>query len=160
MKSLVVLLLATLATLTLGGCGSRDMAAVNSSTLAEKMFTGGKVSPHFTYYYYGPKSHPTALLALDRDYTIDSEFWTRIDLTDQELQQWLRDFRANTLAPGSAYRGREIVSPHSRVIGYVYSRYYWVTAWFQDPRSNVVVIPPPQPGPLQPSLNRGNENDH
>lgn len=150
MNKLTWLFLASLAISLIGGCASRDMATVNSSAMAEKIFASGKVSPQYDYYYYGRESDPIALLALEKDYTIDSEFWTRVELTEQMLREWSKIFRGSQLRTGSRYRGHEIVSPRSKVIGFVYSRYYWITAWFRDPNSNVVIIPRPEPTPLQP----------
>lgn len=155
MKNCLLLLLAASLLLLLTGCGTtRDMAKVRSSAEAEQLFFNEGVASQYNYYYYGTGEKPIALLALDKNYILQSQFWHETKMTDAMRQNWADLFTDNVFRSGTEYRGKEIVSPQSVTIGYVLSSYHWVTAWFDTPNSPVITIPPPEKTPQQPDLNK------
>jgi hypothetical protein len=152
-KSLLPLLIFSLLLMLSNCVSTRDMAQVRNSAEAERMFFNGQVADKYNYYYYGPENKPIALLALNKNYSIQSQFWHATSLDNSTLQNWVALFENDLFKDESEYRGREIVSPQSQTIGLVLSRYYWVTAWFEDADSSIITIPPPELTQQQPDYN-------
>ena len=95
----------------------------------ERVFTDGVILPQYRYFYNGPDTEPTALLALDRSWTLDGLYWTEIALTEAQLQKWLRQF---SFARGDYdmtthaminYSGMMVPDANGQPIGVVYARY-------------------------------------
>lgn len=153
------LLLLCLALLGAGCASIQNRASVNTSSKAAELFLSGVAAPGYTYYFYGRTSDPIAMLALDTDFTINSQFWTPVEVTDSLPEHWSRTFNKGMTPTRSPYKGIEIIAPDSTSIGLVYSRYYRVTAWFEDPASNVVTIPPPELATMQPEISKQYNNN-
>lgn len=158
MKTFHYFLIGVVVLATLNGCtANRKVALVRNSVEAEKFFFNDTASVNFNYFYYGPERKPIALLALDKRYTIESEFWTKADFNGPALQN-MPGKPGHTFLLGTEYRGQEIVSPNSETIGMVYSRYYWVTAWFDKENDTKITIPPPELSRSQPDYSRRNRD--
>lgn len=161
MKKIHLFMLTAVIAVLLSGCTAREMATVNNSLQAEEFFQAWPLSEQYDYYYYGTTLQPIAYLALNRNFTMESKFWTKITPTREMIDHWKSEFDTKILYSMNEFKGKEILSPQSTQIGLVYTRYYWVTAWFAEPNSNQVIIPPPEPSPEQPQRSkqwRDNEN--
>jgi hypothetical protein len=154
MKKLFLLLLLPLMLMSNNCTSTRNMMQVRNSAEAERLFFNGKVAEKYNYYYYGSERKPIALLALSKQYSVQSKFWHATELTDTLLQNWVALFENDPFKNNSEYLGKEIVSPQSQTIGLVLSRYYWVTAWFEDADSSIITIPPPDLTQQQPDYNK------
>ena len=125
----------------------REYATINTNFSVESVFRQGKVLPQYRYFYNGPKAMPDALLALDRRYTLSAKFWTEIDLTEDQLRSWVKEFdrvrgEFDDLARiRISYDGMEILDRSSERIGVLYSRYGWIVAWFNDATTLTVTQP-------------------
>jgi hypothetical protein len=148
MKKYTLLLFALPVFLLLTGCAlNRDNARVIYSAKAEGQFFDRNGGKNYNFYTYWEGSEPIAYLALDKKYQLQGRFWYETamsagiwkDLPNQRSERYF-----------DRYLGMEIVSPQSEPIGYVYSKYHWVTAWFAEPGSTTVTIPPPERSGLQP----------
>lgn len=135
--------------LSLSSCVSRNMAHINDSMEAEQLFTGWPLPEQYEYYYYGRELTPIAFLALDKNYKLQSEFWTRIFPTIKMREFWQGNFKIRHLTGDKEFKGKEIMSENNKRIGMIYTRNHWVTAWFNEPDTNQIVIPPPEPSPSQ-----------
>lgn len=157
MKKYLLVLVALPVILLLAGCAlNRDMARVSYSAKAEGQFFDRNGGENYKFYTYWEGSEPIAYLALDKKYQLQSRFWYETAMSagiwkDLPNQRLVRDYER--------YRGVEIISPQSEPIGYVYSRYHWVTAWFVEPGSTTITIPPPQRSGLQPDPNNDDDDD-
>lgn len=151
MKNCIFLILGFALTLLFSqsGCVSRNMAQINDSIEAEQLFTGWPLPEQYEYYYYGRELSPTAFLALDKSYTLKSEFWTQISPTIKIKELWEGEFTTRHFTREKEFRGKEILSMDNKRIGMIYTRNHWVTAWFNEPGTNQIVIPPPEPSPSQ-----------
>jgi len=95
----------------------------------EPVFTNGVILPQYRYFYNGPDTEPTALLALDRNWTLDGLYWTEIALTEAQLKKWLRQFeleRGNyddSARVTIGYDGMMVPDPDGQPIGAIYARY-------------------------------------
>lgn len=142
MQKYIFFLLASSLLFLFTGCAStRDMARVNNSLKAEGQFLNENPSS-YNFYYYSEGGKTIAYLALDKKYILQSKFWYK---TDMNAALWIDAFRETDFPYGEYddFQGKEIVSSGSEIIGYVITRYYWVTAWFTEPGSTVITIPPP-----------------
>ena len=151
---LILICLAAALLLIQTGCAKRDMADINKSMKAEETFTSWPLSEQYEYYYAGRELEPIAFLALHKDYTIESQFWTRIFPTVKMKEFWRNQFNIKLLSSSTEFKGFEITLSSGEHVGMVYSRYYWVTAWPLEPGSNQMVIPPPELSPIQPEKSK------
>lgn len=141
--------------LVISSCSvSRQMATTRNISNAENLFLSEQPSPDYTFYYYGRIDQPIALLALDKNYSINSEFWTITDINETHRQKWQYHIENSYFRYGSYYKGKEIVSKQSATIGVVLSRYHWITAWFEEGEDTRVIIPPPELSTTQPDRDR------
>lgn len=147
MNTIIRLFIGTALVTLLTGCAYSDRynAKVRLDGDIQQQFFEQEDIAKYNFYYYGREHKPTAILALDKNYTLQSQFWFPKEPTEQQLQDWSRIVSRSTIHPTNEYRGKEILSPKSDRIGMVISRYYWVTAWFNDPESKRITIPPPEP---------------
>ena len=136
------------------GCAKRDMADVNNSMKAEEFFTSWPLPEQYEYYYAGRDIKPTAFLALHKDYTLDSKFWTKITPTEEMKETWKDEFSMKVLTTTTEFKGFEVALSSGEHVGMVYSRNYWVTAWPLEPGSKQMVIPPPELSPIQPERSK------
>ncbi|WP_163335688.1 hypothetical protein [Desulfopila sp. IMCC35008] len=162
MKNRIVLTLILALTLLLSqnGCVSRNMANINDSMEAEQLFTGWPLPEQYEYYYYGRELSPIAFLALDKNYTLQSDFWTRIFPTIKMKEFWQGEFTIRNLRLDNEFKGKEILSKDNKRIGMIYTRNYWVTAWFNESETHQIVIPPPEPSPAQSRPGADNNSNH
>lgn len=148
-----ICLMVLLFTVALVGCADRQYLQVRMNHDVERIFQQGEMLEDYNYYYNGPKNEPIALLALDKRYQLNSEFWTPFDESDGRFQWWLDLFkRLNGDYDDIAYiridyRGNEILSENRERIGLVYSRYDWIVTWRGE--GNELYIPPPRPSSSQ-----------
>ncbi len=145
----ILLIIAATLLLLQTGCVKRDMADVNRSMKAEEIITGWPLPDEYEYYYYGRDITPIAFLALHKDFTIESKFWTKISPTEKMKEFWREEFKMKLLHSTTEFRGSEITTSDGKHVGMMYSRYYWITAWPEEPGSNKMVIPPPELAPNQ-----------
>lgn len=135
------------------GCADRQYLKVRMNHDVERIFREGTMQPDYAYFYNGPESEPIALLALDKRYQLNSEFWTRCEDNDARYPGWIEEFiRLNGDFDDFNYvridyKGNEILSETNERIGMVYSRYDWIVTWRGE--GNELVIPPPQPSASQ-----------
>ena len=118
----------------------------------EPIFTNGIILPQYRYFYNGPETEPTALLALDRAWTLDGLYWTEINLTEAQLKKWLREFN---LARGHyddwahmriSYDGMRVPGPDGQQIGAIYARYGQVSVRYGAEKHLTIVGPDAPPG--------------
>jgi|GEM_PF-1758850 len=146
-------ILFVLALLTvLSGCGpARDYARVSMNSQVEQEFRRGQLLPGYRYYFNGPTGEPTALLALKREYQLRSDFWHEFKVNAQ-LASWMETFSYNFGRVDDIeyitinYRGFEIRGERGERIGMLYTKYYWVVAWWVEGNQLVVTQPEPSGG--------------
>jgi hypothetical protein len=130
MRTIPMLALAALLLPLFSGCANLPhYVQLSRDFSVEPIFTNRVILPQYRYYYNGPDTEPTALLALDRDWTLDGLYWTAIDLTEEQLKKWLEQFN---LARGHhddsahvsiSYDGMRVPGPNDQQIGALYARY-------------------------------------
>lgn len=144
-----IVFLSLLLSLGLSGCAAkRDYAKVRRNFGVEKFFRSGELLPQYRYYYNGPAAEPVALMALDRQYTLRSQFWHEFT-SGYQMQQWVKDFdrlfgHFDDIGYVSInYRGAEIISRDNQRVGMIYSKYDWVVVWWGE--GNEIYVTQPEP---------------
>lgn len=159
MRKYVLFMLAASLLLFASGCAStREMAKVINSAKAEGQFFAEEGRSKYNFYYYAEGSTPIAYLALDKKYQLQSEFWYEIAMSAGAWRDALND-RPFPFDEYDPYRAKEIISSESETIGFVLSRYYWITAWFNEPGSTIITVPPPERSGLQRNPDRWHRHD-
>lgn len=147
----VLLLSLTVLTLVLTGCGNqRNMATVTTAPEAEQIFLQPDTQENYTFYAHGPDAEPIALLALEKNYRLQSDFWFALKPNEASRKRWANLVHDSSYRSGSEYRGVRIASAEAVTVGYILSNYHWITAWFDEEDSTTVIIPPPELSGQQP----------
>jgi hypothetical protein len=152
-KHILVLLVATVV-LLLTGCAGRDNAEIRRSLEGQGSFFEQQNSKEdYNYYSYNNGSYLIAYLALNKKYTLESKFWQPTKLNAAMWAALPQNQNSDyAMSLNNQYLGMVITSPQSEVIGYIYTRYYRISAWFADPNSPVLTITPPARSSQQPDL--------
>lgn len=147
-STFLLLLLLLLLPLFLWGCATcEDCGRISESHRATRVFTSLEILPEHNYFYHGELLDPVAILAIRDSYRLQGKFWTPIDLTQEQLDRWVRDAERRPLdgdaSPryGGRYQGAEILDPQGRLVGFWYSRYDRGT--FRFPGDRTVIAYPP-----------------
>lgn len=151
MKFLSLSLLVILMLLSVSGCGTpRNVATIRNSEGVEQSFVNPEVSSEYNYYYNGPDDEPIAYLALKKEYRLQSNFWFALKLNAAAQKRMAALVLDDSFRSGSDYIGKEIVSPDAVHIGFVLTKYHWITAWFDEADDHLIVVAPPQLATSQP----------
>ena len=151
MGFLLMIVTALAASLFSGCAGLPRYVELSRDFSVEPVFTNRVILPQYRYYYTGPEHEPTALLALNREWTLDGLYWTEIDLPETQLKKWLRQFN---LARGGiddgahmriSYDGMRVPGPDEREIGAIYARYGQVFVRHGEPGHLTIIGPEPPP---------------
>ncbi len=136
----------------LSGCGpAKDYARVTMNWQVDQEFKSGKLQPEYRYYFNGPSGEPTALLALRKEYQLKSEFWHEFKVGGQ-LKSWVENFPGKFCEVDDIeyiqikYRGMEITGKNGERIGMLYTKYYYVVAWWGEGNQIIVTQPEPSGG--------------
>jgi len=130
MRTIPMLALVALLLPLFSGCANLPhYVQLSRDFSVEPVFTNRVILPQYRYFYSGPETEPTALLALNRDWTLDGLYWTEIDLTEAQLKKWLRQFNLargsydDTVGVHVGYDGMPVPGPDGQRIGAIYARY-------------------------------------
>lgn len=82
-----------------------------------------QVNPNYNYYYSGSEVYPSAVIGLDKAYTLDSDLWKKVDMTPAKLQEivtYMKD-KAATVNLTTSLHGFVILDDKGKQIGVWYS---------------------------------------
>jgi hypothetical protein len=102
----------------LSGCGGTyGRLSVNSDVKA--LFERNEILSDYRYYHSGLAPHPRVIMGLHKDYTLQSEYWTPVELSPEKLNRWLR-FQAHRNKFFLSNNGSDIFDAGGRNIGIWY----------------------------------------
>lgn len=137
--------------LIISSCGvPRNMATMNNSSGVLEFFLNEEISSDHNFYYHGPDDEPIAYLALQKGYTLQSDFWFALRMNGAVQKRIGSLVDDSSFRRGSEYIGKEIVTPEKETIGVILTSYHWVTAWFDEADGTLIIIPPPELSQSQP----------
>jgi hypothetical protein len=129
----------------LAGCAATQEALRSSGSLkpsseVSQIFQTYKVLPQYRYYFSGSDTKPSAIVGIDRNYTLDTSVWqAAADLTSGQLQNWVEQM----LGFNPAWRtfGAYILDGKGQQVGIWYSLDNEVPVVVQSDK-RIEIIPP------------------
>lgn len=103
-----------------------------------------QVNPNFNYYYSGSEVYPSAIIGLDKAYTLDSDLWKKVDMTPAKLRElvtYMKD-KATTVNFKAPLYGFTMYDDKGKQIGIWYSIIEAKT-FLKMKDSNTVIIDTP-----------------
>jgi len=158
MERIAGLITVALLSLLLGGCTAGNYGKVTRNGEVDRIFSSGTLPSVYRYYYIGEKTHPPAILGIQNKYTLETRFWTGIDLDSSQLAEWRTYFRESTGKVEQSSRSRlrfsgyTLLDPKGQEVGIIYSIYPWIVTIF--PGEKVVTVYPPEPFIQDPLLKK------
>ncbi|MBP8981384.1 MAG: hypothetical protein KBG09_09105 [Syntrophobacterales bacterium] len=80
-----------------------------------------QTTPRLNYYLSGPELYPHALMGIDRDWTLLSDLWKRIDFTSGRMKGLVRGMQTKARENLVRLQGYDIVDEHGMKIGDCFS---------------------------------------
>lgn len=104
----------------ISGCAGGDFGRLQRNYELTRQFETYQVAPDYRYYYTGSARKPLAILGLQRDLELITDYWHEIAMTPEQLRNFIEN-----LAPWEfrrrGYFGYYIVNPDGRRLGVWYS---------------------------------------
>lgn len=112
--------------LLISGCASSShrFGKMISDDRVKQSFESFAVDPAYTYYYYGQRTFPQAVVGISKGYVLASEDWRPIDLTTGQLRDWIWLY-AHRLPTDLKSYGSTILGPDGKPAGVWYSLKSW-----------------------------------
>jgi len=88
---------------------------------ASAAFESFQLSAGVNYYVSGSDEYPNAMLGLNREYTLDSTLWKRIEPTPARFRDLVLQMQARAWQIGQRHYGFAVVDDQGRQIGIWYS---------------------------------------
>jgi hypothetical protein len=124
-KNLVIPVILT-GLMVISGCAasSHRFGRMISDDQVKQSFETFTVDPAYTYYYYGPRNFPQAVVGISRGHALVSEDWRPIELTTDQLRDWVW-LQAKRLPGDFLPYGSTILDPAGKPAGIWYSLKSW-----------------------------------
>jgi hypothetical protein len=109
----------------------------------KQTFESYKVLPDYRYYYSGSDAYPDVIIGIQKEYQLKSELWKPVDLTAEQLKNWL-NFPRQRVGYDQNRRGSHILGPAGETIGVYYANQDWrVWSSVKLEGDNLVVVSSP-----------------
>lgn len=125
----------------IGSCAPGSYGRLQWSDEALDLFESSHLLEDHTYYYFGPEMKPEAIIAIDNKYVLATSLWKKIDLTTQELSQWMERIDNRHRFLKEKYRGATIVDEQGNRLGIWYSQIDW-TVIKRGAENEVIIFTP------------------
>ena len=125
-----------------------DCGRLVSSPQVNEQFRSIQILADHRYYYSGEILEPDAIIAIHQDYVLEKGFWTEIQLSEKQLNDWMWAFSTvEDLYDDNDriivnYEGSIIVDPDGNRVGVYFSKYHHTLVMF--PGNNRVIIYKPE----------------
>jgi hypothetical protein len=86
-----------------------------------KAFDNYQINPDAIYYVSGPFTSPNALIGVYKTYTLDSDLWRKIEPTQQEFREIIKNMQEKALRFRQMQHGFAILDEKGKPIGVWYS---------------------------------------
>ena len=148
MKTHYLFLLCLGMVLLVSSCSTKyPRGTIRENHAVTNIFRSAEINPDYNYFYYGIVLEPDTIMGIDKGYTVQSRFWSPVDLTTEQLQTWITtlDNAPQDTVFASSYMGRYqgayVLDPNGDRVGMWYSKLDWGVFEFQP--ENIVVPYPP-----------------
>lgn len=134
-KDLYVFLLIGSLLAFIGAC-SGNFGRIQRDDQVYQNFVNYEFDPSYKYYYYGHTMIPYAIVGIDPQYNLQSDFWNEIDQDSEEIQ---RKVRAVWQDYGFYEYGAYLYDPQGNRFGVLYTSIYGVSVKV-DEEKNVAIL--------------------
>jgi hypothetical protein len=114
--SLIILTAATGKSETTIGWGK-----IKTDEAVKKSFEKYEVKSSVNYYISGPDNYPTAILGLDKSYTLDTNLWKKVELTPELLRSLVSNMQKSAGDYDQSQFGFLVLDNNGKQIGVWYS---------------------------------------
>lgn len=82
-----------------------------------------QVNPNYEYFYSGSEVYPSAVIGLDKSYTLESDLWKKVDMTPAKLREIVTNMKDKSASVNfkAPLHGFAILDDKGRQIGVWYS---------------------------------------
>ena len=138
--------------LLLAGCAaSGTLGRLEPSTAVDRDFENAVVLPGHAYFATGSANNPDAVIAIDGRYTLVTDRWRSVAVTERQLKEWV-DRLTNMRGYGLETFGAKILGPQNQYIGVWYCAKSNVTTVKMLGDGQVMVYPPREDNRLKPTV--------
>jgi len=142
MKSMALSLLLLGISFALTGCITcEECGSLKIHHDIARLFLNNEIVPGYNYFYSGTSQWPSAIMAIDASYTVKAEFWKPVELSGQDLSEWLQKAANWNGLRRTNKNGAEILSPEGERVGIFFSKYDNLITKFQG--NKVIQVYPP-----------------
>lgn len=90
MNAVIISLLCAVLTAALWGCApSGKYGRLEHDDEVKKLWLSLEILPDHNYYFVGGQNSPRVIIGIDQQYTLKSDIWKPIDLTQEQLRIWI-----------------------------------------------------------------------
>ena len=113
---------------------------IQSSGEITRMFETYQVLPDHKYYYSGSAARPRGIIGIHNDYTLGSRLWKPVDLTSDQLKDWIRSILSETTV-SLKHNGASILDPNGKRVRVWDSP--WATTRVKVESDKRIMVPTP-----------------
>jgi len=117
----VTLSLIILTAATAGAEATLGWGKIRTDEDVKKSFEKYEVKSSVNYYISGPDNYPTAILGLDKAYTLDTRLWKKVELSPALLQSLVSNMHQLAEDNGVSQTGFVVLDNSGKQIGVWYS---------------------------------------
>ena len=121
------------------GCAN-NFGRIHPGGEVTRMFEKHKILPDHRYYYSGSDAKPRGIIGIHNNYTLNSRLWKPVDLTPEQLKDWINFILIETTVSFYNY-GALILDPNGNQVGVWYSP--WDTTTVNIESDNQIIVPTP-----------------
>lgn len=147
-ESFIYVVVISLFTVIMGCAGSQviaDYGMIIPDSDVTAAFDRYDLNPNYNYYTSGSDLYPDALIGLDKNYTLESDLWKKMDFTPQTFRTLVMDMQNRARQINTLQRGFAVLDNKGRPIGVWYSL-LTVRTWVKMSGDRRVVIVTPELG--------------
>jgi hypothetical protein len=103
-----------------------------------------QINPNYNYYYSGSEVYPSAIIGLDKAYSLDSDLWKKVDMTPAKLRElvtYMKD-KATTVNFKGPLHGFAMLDDKGKEIGVWYSILEAKTSLKMKDNQTVIIVTP------------------
>ena len=142
MKSTLLMLFLVGISFGLTGCVTcQECGSLKRNHEITRLFMNNEIVPGYSYYFNGSTQWPSAVMAIDSNYSIMAQFWKPVELEGQDMSSWLRNAVNWKGELNTKKNGAEILSPEGVRVGIFFSKYDNLITKFQSDKVIQVYAP-------------------
>jgi hypothetical protein len=132
------------AVFVLEACMPANYGNLRTNPDTTRLFKQGEILPDHTYYYYGWEGAPDAIVAIQNDYRLDSDLWTKFDPSAGKLEHLTSKM---TVREMTRFNGAGLYDPAGNRMGVWWSDAPGATLKMAEEKVIAFIRPWPLPAP-------------